>query len=66
MLKGTIKFFNKEKGFGFIIESESKNEYFVHATKLVDKNDTFFPSTKVEFELKDGRKGHECVNVRKV
>jgi len=37
MKKGTVKFFNESKGFGFIIEEDSKNEYFVHISGLIDK-----------------------------
>ncbi|PLX14097.1 MAG: cold-shock protein, partial [Marinilabiliales bacterium] len=36
MKKGTVKFFNESKGFGFIIDDETKNEYFVHVSGLVD------------------------------
>ena len=37
MNKGTVKFFNESKGFGFIIDDESKTEYFVHVTGLIDE-----------------------------
>ena len=37
MNKGTVKFFNGSKGFGFIIDDESKTEYFVHVTGLIDE-----------------------------
>lgn len=63
MNKGTVKFFNKSKGFGFIIDDESKTEYFVHVTGLIDEineNDT------VEFELQEGRKGLNAINVKLV
>tara|TARA_B100000900_G_C20151497_1_gene542096 strand:+ start:341 stop:532 length:192 start_codon:yes stop_codon:yes gene_type:complete len=63
MNKGTVKFFNQSKGFGFIIDDESKTEYFVHVTGLIDEineNDT------VEFELQEGRKGLNAVNVKLV
>ena len=36
MNKGTIKFFNETKGFGFIKDLNSENEYFVHSSGLVD------------------------------
>jgi len=61
MKKGTVKFFNASKGYGFIIDTETKKEYFVHATGLVDEvreDDT------VEFELKEGKKGLNAVNVK--
>ena len=63
MNKGTVKFFNQSKGFGFIIDDESKTEYFVHVTGLIDdinENDA------VEFELQEGRKGLNAVNVKLV
>jgi len=37
MNKGTVKFFNDSKGFGFITDEESNKEYFVHANGLVDE-----------------------------
>jgi cold shock protein len=61
MNKGTIKFFNETKGFGFIKEDESNKEYFVHVSGLVDQvkeNDV------VSFELEEGRKGLMAVNVK--
>ena len=63
MNKGTVKFFNQSKGFGFIVDDESKTEYFVHVTGLIDEineNDI------VEFELQEGRKGLNAVNVKLV
>ena len=63
MKKGTVKFFNDTKGFGFIIEEYSQEEYFVHVSGLIDEvreNDT------VEFELQEGRKGLNAVNVKVV
>jgi cold shock protein len=57
---GTVKFFNESKGFGFIIENGSSNEYFVHVSGLIDK---IKEGDKVEFELKEGKKGLNAVNV---
>ena len=60
-LTGTIKFFNEGKGFGFIKHDDSAQETFVHVTGLkeqVKEND------RVEFELQQGRKGMNAVNVR--
>ena len=45
---GTVKWFNDSKGFGFIVEDESKTEYFVHVSGLVDKINE---GDAVEFEL---------------
>jgi len=61
MKKGTVKFFNKNKGFGFITEEETREEYFVHATGLIDE---IRDGNNVEFELREGNKGMNAVNVR--
>ena len=61
MKKGTVKFFNEAKGFGFIIEEDSSNEYFVHVTGLIDR---IAEGDEVEFELKEGKKGLNAVNVK--
>ncbi|GIR13452.1 MAG: cold-shock protein [Cryomorphaceae bacterium] len=63
MNKGTVKFFNQSKGFGFIIDDESKTEYFVHVTGLIDEINE---NDAVEFELQEGRKGLNAVNVKLV
>ena len=60
MNKGTVKFFNDLKGFGFIKEANSDQEYFVHVSGLVNdirEND------EVTFDLEEGRKGLNAVNV---
>ena len=61
MNKGTVKFFNETKGFGFIIDEESKKEYFVHVSGLIDE---IKEGDDVEFELSEGRKGLNAVNVK--
>ncbi len=61
MKKGTVKFFNESKGFGFIIDEESKNEYFVHVSGLIDE---IREGDSVEFELQEGKKGLNAVNVK--
>ncbi len=63
MKKGTVKFFNESKGFGFIIDDETKNEYFVHVSGLVDSVNE---GDAVEFDLKEGRKGLNAVNVKAI
>lgn len=57
--QGTVKFFNTAKGFGFIAD-ESGKEYFVHATGLVDE---ISEGDKVKFNLKDGKKGVNAIDV---
>ncbi len=61
MNKGTVKFFNETKGFGFIKEDETQKEYFVHATGLID---TVNEGDEVTFELTEGRKGLNAVDVK--
>ncbi|MDG2164282.1 MAG: cold shock domain-containing protein [Flavobacteriales bacterium] len=63
MNKGTVKFFNQSKGFGFIVDDESQTEYFVHVTGLIDEINE---SDAVEFELQEGKKGLNAVNVKLV
>ena len=61
MSKGTVKFFNESKGFGFIKEDGTNKEYFVHVSGLIDEINE---GDEVEFELKEGKKGLNAVNVR--
>ena len=63
MNKGTVKFFNESKGFGFIIEEGTNKEYFVHISGLVDD---IREGNEVEFELTEGKKGLNAVNVKVV
>ena len=61
-LKGTVKFFNETKGFGFIA-SEDGTEYFVHQTGLAEGvrlND----NDEVEFEVEEGDRGLKAVSVQ--
>jgi CspA family cold shock protein len=58
---GTVKFFNESKGFGFIVEDDSKTEYFVHVSGLIDE---IREGDAVEFDLKEGRKGLNAISVR--
>ncbi len=61
MTKGTVKFFNDAKGYGFISESDSGTEHFVHASGLIDE---VREGDEVEFELEQGKKGLNAVKVR--
>ncbi len=63
MLQGTVKFFNDYKGFGFITEDDSNKEHFVHISGLIDE---IKEGDAVEFELKEGKKGLNAVNVRAI
>ena len=61
MNKGTVKFFNESKGYGFIKENDSEKEYFVHISGLIDEVQQ---GDEVEFELKEGRKGLNAISVK--
>jgi CspA family cold shock protein len=61
MHKGTVKFFNESKGFGFITEEGSNKEHFVHVSGLIDE---IRENDEVEYELQEGKKGLNAVDVR--
>ena len=61
MSKGTVKFFNDDKGFGFITEEGSGKEHFVHVSGLIEE---VREGDEVEFDLQEGRKGLNAVNVK--
>jgi CspA family cold shock protein len=63
MQKGTVKFYNSEKGFGFIVDDSTKKDVFVHSSGLIDKINQ---NDKVAFDLEDGKKGKVAVNVELV
>ncbi|WP_109831918.1 cold-shock protein [Reichenbachiella versicolor] len=63
MSTGTVKFFNESKGYGFIVDADSKKEYFVHISGLVDD---VKQGDEVTFELKEGKKGLNAVSVKAV
>jgi CspA family cold shock protein len=63
MSKGTVKFFNESKGFGFIKDDETQKDYFVHSSGL---KDTIKENDRVTFDLEMGKKGLNAVNVRLV
>ncbi|MCX2741528.1 cold-shock protein [Pontibacter anaerobius] len=62
MNRGTVKFFNGEKGFGFIKDENTNQEYFVHVTGLIDE---IRENDEVTFDLQEGRKGLNAVNVKR-
>ena len=61
MKKGTVKFFNETKGFGFITEEGGGEDYFVHSTGLSNR---IKEGDEVEFELKEGQRGMQAHNVK--
>lgn len=63
MKNGTVKFFNDSKGFGFIKDQATGEEYFVHVSGL--KND-IRENDEVTFDLEQGKKGLNACNVKLV
>jgi CspA family cold shock protein len=60
-MNGKVKFFDEKKGFGFILENGTGKEYFVHATGLIDR---IKENDEVEFELTQGKRGMNCIDVK--
>lgn len=66
MATGTVKFFNSEKGYGFI-SREGGEDVFVHFSNIQGSGyKTLVDGQKVEFDVAPGRKGEEAQNVRVV
>ncbi len=63
MKTGKVKFFNNTKGFGFIKDNESDEEYFVHVSGLIDQ---IREGDEVTFDLKEGRRGMNADQVKLV
>lgn len=61
--KGTVKFFNTEKGFGFISDPVSGKDIFFHVNSLVHQ---IQENDRVSYELTRGKKGNEAVNITKL
>jgi cold shock protein len=60
---GTVKFYNREKGFGFIKVDGQNEDLFVHQTGLIDD---ISENDQVEFDQEKGKKGMNAVNVKRV
>ena len=63
MSNGTVKFFNKVKGYGFIMPDEGSKDIFVHQTGLIDE---ITEGDKVSYDVEDGPKGLNAKNVKLV
>lgn len=64
MLTGKVKFFNKSKGFGFIIDDETGEEIFVHVTEV--KGPELNQDDLVTYDTKEHKKGVQAKDVRKI
>jgi len=64
MAQGKVKFFNDSKGFGFIVDSTTGKEIFVHISGVVDQ--PIRENDVVEYDEQAGKKGPNAVNVKKV
>jgi CspA family cold shock protein len=60
-MQGIVKFFNETKGFGFITPDAGGNEIFVHSTGLIDN---VRENSAVSYDVEEGRKGPNAVNVQ--
>jgi len=60
MANGTVKFFNETKGFGFITPEDGSKDLFVHVSGL---NDEIREDDKVTYDVEEGQKGLNAVNV---
>ena len=67
MATGTVKFFNSEKGFGFITRASGEKDVFVHYSNVVGEGyKSLEEGQQVEFDLAQGSKGPEAQNVRPI
>ena len=62
MSNGTVKFFNDQRGFGFITPDDGTKEVFVHKSGLINK---ITEGDKVSYDVQEGEKGLNAVNVKK-
>jgi CspA family cold shock protein len=62
--KGTVKWFNPQKGYGFIAQADGGKDVFVHVNELAPGVSTLAEGQAVEFEVQETQKGLQAVNVR--
>lgn len=65
MGRGTVKWFNNSKGYGFIVDDDQKTELFAHYSAiLMDGYRTLKAGQQVEFDIKPSEKGGHAINIR--
>lgn len=65
MAAGKVKWFNTQKGFGFILQ-EDNTDLFVHFKDVLGGIDGIQEGDRVDFEVADGKKGLQAINVKKI
>lgn len=63
MPRGKVKFYDADKGFGFLTDEDGSSVY-VHASALPDDVPALRPGAKVEFDVADGRRGPQALSIR--
>ncbi len=66
MATGTVKWFNGQKGFGFIVPDEGGEDLFIHRSNVDTPDQVLRDDQKVEFEVGEGRKGPEATQARPI
>ena len=65
-MKGTVKNFNKEKGYGFIRAEDNRDYFFHYSSLLMDEYKTAEKGESVEFEIEEPDRGPRAKNVKKI
>lgn len=64
-MNGTVKWFNPKKNYGFIEAEGEEEDFFVHASEIVE-GESLEDDDKVEFEVEESSKGPQAKNVKKI